>query len=177
MSTIHFRNLGFLGFPNYAVDSIGRVWSRFQKGPGGRWVAGKWREAKPSGDRKGYLCLDLNHNGFRKTCKVHRLVLAAFKGSCPPGKQSRHMDGNKKNNRIGNLKWGTALENSQDQHRHGTRARGEKASKAKMTKAQVLEMRGVRSIKGWSYRKLGKMFGIGHKSVRAICLHLSWGHV
>lgn len=43
---------------------------------------------------------------------VHRLVLDAFVGPAPPGHQANHRDGNKGNNRLTNLEWVTARENT-----------------------------------------------------------------
>jgi len=50
-----------------------------------------------------------NDRGNNKT--VHRLVLEAFDGPCPDGMESLHADGDGKNNRIENLRWGTHTEN------------------------------------------------------------------
>lgn len=51
--------------------------------------------------------------------RLHRLVLLAFIGPCPKGQECRHLDGNRQNNRLNNLKWGTRSENAQDRLRHG----------------------------------------------------------
>lgn len=51
---------------------------------------------------------------------VHRLVLEAFVGPCPPGKQCRHLNGDKADNKLTNLAWGTPSENNYDRVRHGT---------------------------------------------------------
>jgi hypothetical protein len=53
--------------------------------------------------------------------RLHRLVLLAFVGPCPEGKECRHLDGNRQNNRLTNLCWGTRSENAQDRVRHGWR--------------------------------------------------------
>ena len=65
------------------------------------------------------VCLSLN--GKSKCCAVHRLVLAAFIGPCPPGMVCRHFpDRNPRNNRLDNLSYGTPTQNSQDKVVHGT---------------------------------------------------------
>jgi hypothetical protein len=56
---------------------------------------------------------------------VHRLVLEAFVGPCPEGLQCRHKDGNKNNNHLSNLCWGTPAENTADKDRHGQILRGD----------------------------------------------------
>ena len=55
-----------------------------------------------------------------KTHAVHKLVATVFRGSCPDGKQCRHLDGNPLNNCIDNLAWGTPAENQADRRIHGT---------------------------------------------------------
>jgi hypothetical protein len=81
----------------------------------------------------GYGVVILYRNGEREGRTVHSLVMEAFAGPCPPGKEIRHLDGNPANNRWapgsteeevraagGNLIYGTAGENIFDQVRHGT---------------------------------------------------------
>lgn len=67
-------------------------------------------------------------NGYRKTAigenptvsvYVHHSVAEAFLGPRPNGMQIRHLDGDKLNNRVGNLRYGTPSENVRDVLRHG----------------------------------------------------------
>ena len=46
-----------------------------------------------------------------KTYKVHRLVCEAFNGTPPEGAVCMHLDEDSRNNRPGNLRWGTQKEN------------------------------------------------------------------
>lgn len=54
---------------------------------------------------------------------VHRAVLIAFDGAQPTSVLGRHLDGNRGNNRLDNLAWGSRQENAQDTARTG-RLRG-----------------------------------------------------
>jgi hypothetical protein len=45
---------------------------------------------------------------------AHRAILSAFDGSQPPGVVVRHKDGNRSNNMLTNLSWGTRAENAAD---------------------------------------------------------------
>jgi hypothetical protein len=63
------------------------------------------------------VCLFRNASG--KHCYVHRLVLEAFVGPCPPGMQALHWDDDRQNNRVSNLRWGTPSENASDSIRNG----------------------------------------------------------
>lgn len=49
---------------------------------------------------------------------VHNLVLTAFRGPCPSGYESRHLDGDRFNNNITNLEWGTRTDNIHDRRKH-----------------------------------------------------------
>lgn len=54
------------------------------------------------------------------TSFVHTLVAAAFLGPRPEGMQVRHADGDRTNNTLGNLCYGTPKDNMQDAISHGT---------------------------------------------------------
>lgn len=71
--------------------------------------------------RNGYLSVKLAIAGNTKTTYVHELVLRAFVGARPYTEtrgEIRHLDGDKTNNRIANLKYGTIVENAADRIRH-----------------------------------------------------------
>jgi HNH endonuclease len=55
------------------------------------------------------------------TRTVHTLVLQAFVGPCPAGMEACHYDGDKANNKLGNLRWDTKRANELDAIRHRTR--------------------------------------------------------
>jgi hypothetical protein len=64
----------------------------------------------PSYDKNGYLRVDLYKNKKNKTSKVHRLVMLSFIGESELAID--HIDGNKQNNRLDNLRYCTNRENS-----------------------------------------------------------------
>lgn len=68
----------------------------------------------------GYLLVAVKVDGKQRRFRVHRLVLEAFVGPCPDGKECCHRDGDPTNNSLGNLYWGTHGQNMNDQVRHGT---------------------------------------------------------
>jgi len=72
---------------------------------------------------------------------VHHLVLDAFGIARLPNTETRHIDGIASNNRLDNLKWGTHVENSEDQVGHGTLTVGGKNGGAKLTNQQADEIR------------------------------------
>ena len=78
------------------------------------------RLLKPARFTAGYPGVTLSHRGFRRSATVHHLVTAAFLGPAPDGMQVRHLNGNRSDNRLSNLRYGTALENAADKTAHGT---------------------------------------------------------
>jgi len=102
---------------SYEVSDLGRVRSIPRRDPRGKRLAGK--VLSPGLDTVGYPMVILHRHG-RTTRTVHRLVAAAFLGSCPPGQEVRHLDGCRTNPRLDNLAYGTKSENQQDSIRHGT---------------------------------------------------------
>lgn len=68
-----------------------------------------------------YPTVCLSRDGTSRAYAVHRLVLEAFVGPCPPGMLCRHFpDRSTKNNRLDNLSWGTPKQNTRDRVVHGT---------------------------------------------------------
>lgn len=99
-----------LGFPDYFVTSLGRVFST---------KSGRPRLKKQCPTKKGYMNVYMEPGNA--TARIHRLVLEAFVGPRPsPRHEARHLDGCPSNNRLSNLAWGTAAENLADKERHGT---------------------------------------------------------
>jgi hypothetical protein len=101
------------GFPGYQVSDYGRVFSSHSG-----------MTLKPQ-RTKAALQVFLRHNGMTFQRRVHRLVLEAFVGECPPGMECRHLDGDWTNNVLGNLAWGTPKENMSDAFRHYAERSGE----------------------------------------------------
>lgn len=100
------------------------------------------------------------HLSAAKKQYVHALVLETFVAPRPTGMQARHLDGNRDNNHIRNLAWGTPTENNADKVRHGTETRGERNPMARLTSGAVAQMRSEHAVSGESYAALGKRFGV-----------------
>lgn len=67
----------------------------------------------------GYRRVVLSEPGRRREAFIHSLVLEAFVGPRPAGADACHWDGDKQNNRLENLRWGTRSENCYDTVRQG----------------------------------------------------------
>lgn len=95
--------------------------------------------------------------------------------------ETRHLDGTRTNNQLDNLCWGTKVENTQDQVRHGTHAdnRGERHGHAKLTESIVILIRQLWSIRwmGVTQVELGEMFNISNKTVSDLVHRKRWKHI
>lgn len=94
---------------NYEVSDLGGICN-----------ARTSRVLKPSLDSYGYHIVTLRYSGRRRTFKIHRLVLLAFVGDPPPGSVTCHNNGDRVDNRLENLRYGTVTDNNRDTVRHGT---------------------------------------------------------
>ena len=81
----------------------------------------------------GYINITLAKDGVNRCFSLQVLVARAFLGPCPPGHEVAHLDGNRLNNRLDNLKYKTHKENAQDMIDHGRSGKGEKNSNAKLS--------------------------------------------
>lgn len=161
------------GFQGYQVSSLGRAKSLDRmiqskgdqkRGPYQRKIPGKLLEA--SRDAEGY-------RHVYKVGRIHRAVLLAFVGPCPEGQEVRHRDGDKENNSLKNLLYGTRSENQLDRVGHGTSHRGEQHPMVKLTTQQVIVIKKDRGAT--TQRALAKRFGVTAGCVRSILIGRNWG--
>lgn len=119
---------------------VWKKWNCYEVSDDGR-IRRNGRELTLCTHTKGYQTVTVSIDGKVSKRLFHGVVLEAFKGQRPEGQQARHLDGNKTNNCPGNLEWGTAKENDADKDEHGTRLTCENHPRAKLTQAQVDEVR------------------------------------
>ncbi len=91
------------GFENYLVSNFGNVRNNKTS-----------KIIKPYLDDKGYNKVDLYKNGGRKSFKVHRLVGNAFIPNPKNKLQIDHINNNRTDNNVNNLRWCTNQENNQN---------------------------------------------------------------
>lgn len=108
-------------YPLYAVSNLGRVKSlpRYCKNRCSGFIS-KERLLKPRVTNHGYLRVVLyDGKGSNKSIAIHRLVATAFINNENNLPIVMHLDNNKKNNCVNNLKWGTYKENTIQAERDG----------------------------------------------------------
>lgn len=154
--------------PKYAVTEDGQVYSLTSIPP---------RRLSLSETTNGYIKVSLWIEGRPVSRSVHRLVAEAFNLPKPNGADVvRHLDGNKKNNRLSNLAWGTFGENSRDAVLAGAIKSGEESPSAKLTTTQVIEIKRL-IARGDPLYRIGKQFGVTGANIRQIRDGVSWADV
>lgn len=170
----------------YEVSDRGRIWSV----PRQRWTGIGWAAAggivlRQSPDRDGYMQVGLSAQNRNRTRKVHQLVMLAHAGPCPEGQEVLHGPGGKLDNSLPNLSYGTRAENCADKMRDGTSNWGERNGSARLSEADIREIRrmyvstkhlGRYHPDRWTAVKLSAAFGVGQTTIGAIVRGRSWAH-
>lgn len=101
---------------SYEVSNLGRVKSLARLGKNGQSIRERLLKPQP-GTPRPYPYVTLGHSDKRR---IHRLVLEAFVGPCPPGTEVLHANDDPTDNRLENLRWDLRSENIRDRVRNGT---------------------------------------------------------
>lgn len=153
----------------YHVSNMGRV-KRVKAGIN----TSSGRVLKDGQKNGGYRQVVLSRPGMTQTLSVHRVVMAAFVGVRPNGHHIDHVDGNKENNALSNLRYTTPAENVRSaRHRSNNTIpgnRGETNPCCFISEQQVRLLVVLRSMglpKGWQ-KGLARVWGIHHATVCSI---------
>ena len=109
----------------YQISNLGEVRSKY---------FGGWRILKGSIQDSGYRYVTFGKNGTTVTTNISSLVLETFIGERPKEREASHLNGNKLDNRLCNLKWETWTENQ-------LRAIIKKAKESDFTKEEKINIK------------------------------------
>lgn len=95
------------GYDNYEVSTKGNVRN-----------ATTGKILKPGKGSHGYYIVVLYKNSIAKSCTVHKLVAQTFIGNAESKPFVDHIDNDRLNNNVSNLRWVTYSENNQNQSKN-----------------------------------------------------------
>jgi hypothetical protein len=183
-------------YPDYQISNLGKVKS-FKKHNGTNE-----RILIPGKNKNGYSLVGLSKNRIKKTTKVHRLVLLAFKPiNNPQDFECNHINGIKDDNGLSNLEWCTGSENQKHAFRIGLNThkgennpnygkyhseeskrkisknhgdvKGEKSPNHKLTEKEVIDIRELLN-KRIPQVKIAKMYNVTQPHISRIKLGKVW---
>ncbi len=122
----------------YLVSTFGRIAGYMREG------SGKLRLIEPI-ELDGYLVVNIQRKHAKsRSVKINVIVLETFVGLKPTHDNKyyvcRHKNGNKHDNRLSNLRWGTQKQNVQDSIKHGVHTRGVNNGEAKLTEKDIIQI-------------------------------------
>lgn len=171
--------VGYEGF--YEVSNLGRVRSL------DRYVSlrNRWGDIRER-RYKGKLLVPFLHKGYPHVAvrkgsaglvqqSVHRMVLEAFVGECPPRMEACHNDGNRRNAALSNLRWDTRANNHADKIKHGTHLRGTANPQSKFTERDIEVVFDLRR-RGLTHAAIAAKIGMSSTHVSNVLNGKRWGH-
>lgn len=111
----------------------------------------------------GYMRVSLGRNNHRY---VHRLVAEAFLPNPNAFPQVDHIDGDRKNNRLDNLRWVSVRQNAVfGGDRHQWESQRIASAKRRIHDAKKQEYQTLLA-QGYSLRQVAKLFGTSHSAIK-----------
>lgn len=125
-------------------------------------------------DKTHYLSVSVKSidGGPQKSLYIHTLVAHVFIQPRPDGLVVRHLDGNRYNNNVWNLAYGTNAENVADSVKHGI-------YKGSNNGRSIINESGAKAIKhlyanGVTHKMLSLAFGVSVQAIYAITSNRNW---
>lgn len=160
----------------YQVSNYGRVKSlartRFSKN---NTIAPVYERILKKNNSRGYHSVTLFKNGIRKDNKVHRLVGIHFLIDSDYSLQINHINGIKTDNRVGNIEFCTAKENTCHAYKslgriHPTRGKFGAEHHASKTIEKICKNNGKLLQSFSSIRDAERLTGIDNSSLSRACM-------
>lgn len=125
--------------------------------------------------RTPYLSVSLTkrpQDQVQKSLYIHQAVALHFLGPRPSGYVVRHLDGNRYNNHVSNLCYGTQEQNYLDTITHKTH-KGENNGRAKLNTTSVILVK-LLLQRGAGLSEIAKAIGVTPQAIYAIKVGRNW---
>ena len=155
--------------PGYEVSNLGKVRSLNYMRTG---IVKEMRQRKA---QNGYFSVQFYVNSKRTWKSVHRMVCCTFNDI--PLNDNRvvmHLNDDKADNRLENLKIGTHKENSIDASLKGRLLSGEDNKASKLMEADVIEIRDRYKSGGVSHKHLSEEYEVTESCIYSILNNITW---
>lgn len=150
----------------YTINDNGEIFSD---------ISGKMK-TRNKGNTEYQIINFMTQEGKKKTYRVHRLVMMAFKPIEDMNNlEVNHIDGDKKNNALSNLEWCSASENQKHAFQTGLQQprKGEKSNFSKLTQADIDKIFELRNF-GWLQKDIASQIGCTRSNISYILNHKTW---
>lgn len=130
--------------------------------------------------RKGYHGATLYDKDKYKTVRIHALMVRVFENNFDMDLVAAHIDGNKDNNNLSNIKLITQYENIQHKRKHGTMAIGERNYNTKFTIGQILKIKSLiknKKTNKLSNKKIADMYGVCENAIYNIISGKAYSYI
>lgn len=163
----------------HKVTSDGRLFSCLQQfsKPGHQGIITQksdvWREIEGTVRSSGYVQVLIH----RRSVRMNRLIAINFIPNPLAYPEAQHIDGDRKNNKASNLKWGNQKHNADDRDGHGHTMRGERYPLAKLNDVAVREIRALRASSNLSLNQIADKYSVSKKLILLVVQNRIWRHV
>lgn len=150
----------------YTINDNGEIFSD---------ISGKMK-TRNKGNTEYQIINFMTQEGKKKTYRVHRLVMMAFKPiEDMDNLEVNHIDGDKKNNALSNLEWCSASENQKHAFQTGLQQprKGERSNFSKLTQADIDKIFELRNL-GWLQKDIASQIGCTRSNISYILNHKTW---
>lgn len=150
----------------YTINDNGEIFSD---------ISGKMK-TRNKGNTEYQIINFMTQEGKKKTYRVHRLVMMAFKPVQDMDKlEVNHIDGDKKNNALSNLEWCSSSENQKHAFQTGLQQprKGEKSNFSKLAQTDINKIFELRKL-GWLQKDIANQIGCTRSNISYILNHKTW---
>ena len=162
----------FKKYVGYAIKRDGSIWSCWSAGRKAA-LTKRWHELKQRQYPNKYKYVSFKENGKWRNFMVHRLLAQTFIPNPAALPFVCHVNDNRQDNRLTNLKWGTRDDNTKDAIRNKKFLIGELMPTSKLTVGEVRIIKQLLKLSK-AKRLIAKRFNVSPATIYAIAKGYNW---